>query len=125
MELPEVLKKQVDDLIGGLELTELEDRTLPGFVYDTSVLHKNGIPYFVILRNLLGFFDVKVFPSTSNLILFGYEQSPEMKEYLENQLREKKGLKFDISYVMNREEEKKYLDILIPLLQGGTDSSNQ
>ena len=124
MELPEVLKKQIDDIVDGLKFQELEDRTLPGFVYDTAVLHKNGKPYFVIIRNIMDFIDLKVFPSVSNLILYGYEQSPEMQEYLENSIKEKMGLDFDMSYVMNRKEEKRYLDLLTPLLQGETDSSN-
>ena len=124
MELPEVLKKQIDDIVDGLKFQELEDRTLPGFVYDTAVLHKNGKPYFVIIRNIMDFIDLKVFPSVSNLILYGYEQSPEMQEYLEKSIKEKMGLDFDLSYIMNRDEEKRYLDILIPLLQGETDSSN-
>ena len=72
----------------------------------------------------MDFIDLKVFPSVSNLILYGYEQSPEMQEYLEKSIKEKMGLDFDMSYIMNRDEEKRYLDILIPLLQGETDSSN-
>lgn len=124
MELPEVLKKQIDNVVDGLKFQELEDRTLPGFVYDTAVLHKDGKPYFLIIRNIMDFIDLKVFPSVSNLILYGYEQSPEMQEYLENSIKEKIGLDFDMSYVMNRKEEKRFLDILTPLLQGETDSSN-
>jgi len=123
--LPDVLKKQIDNIVDGLKFQELEDRTLPGFLYDTAVLHKNGKPYFIIVRNILDFIDLKVLPSVSNLILYGYEQSPEMQEYLENSIKEKLGIDFDMSYVLNRTEEKKYLNILIPLLQGGTDSSNQ
>jgi hypothetical protein len=123
--LPDVLKKQIDNIVDGLKFQELEDRTLPGFLYDTAVLHKNGKPYFIIVRNILDFIDLKVLPSVSNLILYGYEQSPEMQEYLENSIKEKLGIDFDMSYVLNRKEEKKYLNILIPLLQGGTDSSNQ
>ena len=118
MELPEVLKKQIDELVDGLKFTELEDRTLPGFVYDTAVLHKDGKPYFVLLRNLLGFIDLKVLPSSSNLIHYGYEQSPEMQKYLEKRIIETIGIDFHMSYIMNRDEEKKYLDILTPLLQG-------
>ena len=124
MELPEVLKKQIDDIVDGLKFQELEDRTLPGFAYDTAVLHKDGKPYFVLLRNIMDFIDLKVLPSVSNLILYGYEQSPEMQEYLEKSIKEKMGLDFDMSYIMNRDEEKRYLNILIPLLQGETDSSN-
>lgn len=123
--LPDVLKKQIDNIVDGLKFQELEDRTLPGFLYDTAVLHKNGKPYFIIVRNILDFIDLKVLPSVSNLILYGYEQSPEMQEYLENSIKERLGIDFDMSYVLNRKEEKKYLNILIPLLQGGTDSSNQ
>lgn len=125
MELPEVLKKQIDNLVDGLIFTDLEDRTLPGFVYDTAVLHKDGKPYFVLLRNVMGFIDLKVLPSSSNLIHYGYEQSPEMQEYLENRIKDTMGLDFDMSYVMTRDAEKKYLDILTPLLQGGMTSSNQ
>jgi hypothetical protein len=124
MELPEVLKKQIDNIVDGLKFQELDDRTLPGFVYDTAVLHKDGKPYFVLLRNLLDFIDLKVFPSSSNLIHYGYEQSPEMQEYLENRIKEKMGLEFDMSYVIDRNVEKRYVDILTPLLQGETDSSN-
>jgi len=125
MELPEVLKKQIDNLVDGLIFTDLDDRTLPGFVYDTAVLHKDGKPYFVLLRNVMDFIDLKVLPSSSNLIHYGYEQSPEMQEYLENRIKDTMGLDFDMSYVMNRDEEKRYLDILTPLLQGGMTSSNQ
>ena len=125
MELPEVLKKQIDNLVDGLIFTDLEDRTLPGFVYDTAVLHKDGKPYFVLLRNVMDFIDLKVLPSSSNLIHYGYEQSPEMQEYLENRIKDTMGLDFDMSYVMTRDAEKKYLDILTPLLQGGMTSSNQ
>jgi len=125
MELPEVLKKQIDNLVDGLIFTDLEDRTLPGFVYDTAVLHKDGKPYFVLLRNVMGFIDLKVLPSSSNLIHYGYEQSPEMQEYLENRIKDTMGLDFDMSYVMTRDAEKRYLDILTPLLQGGMTSSNQ
>lgn len=124
MELPEVLKKQIDNIVDGLKFQELDDRTLPGFVYDTAVLHKDGKPYFILLRNLLDFIDLKVFPSSSNLIHYGYEQSPEMQEYLENRIKEKMGLEFDMSYVIDRNVEKRYVDILTPLLQGETDSSN-
>ena len=125
MELPEVLKKQIDNLVDGLIFTDLEDRTLPGFVYDTADLHKDGKPYFVLLRNVIGFIDLKVLPSSSNLIHYGYEQSPEMQEYLENRIKDTMGLDFDMSYVMTRDAEKRYLDILTPLLQGGMTSSNQ
>ncbi len=125
MELPEVLKKQIDNIVDGLKFTDLEERTLPGWVNDASVLHKDGKPYFVLLRNVMDFIDLKVLPSMSNLILYGFEQSPEMQEYLENRIKEKMGLDFDMSYVMDREQEKLYLDILIPLLQGETPSSNQ
>lgn len=125
MELPEVLKKQIDNLVDGLIFTDLEDRTLPGFVYDTAVLHKDGKPYFVLLRNVMDFIDLKVLPSSSNLIHYGYEQSPEMQEYLENRIKDTMGLDFDMSYVMTRDAEKRYLDILTPLLQGGMTSSNQ
>ena len=125
MELPDIIKKQIDNLVDGLIFTDLEDRTLPGFVYDTAVLHKDGKPYFVLLRNVMGFIDLKVLPSSSNLIHYGYEQSPEMQEYLENRIKDTMGLDFDMSYVMTRDAEKKYLDILTPLLQGGMTSSNQ
>lgn len=125
MELPEVIKKQINNLVDGLKFTELEDRTLPGFIYDSAVLHKDGKPYFIIFRNLLGFIDLKVLPSSSNLIHYGYEQSPEMEEYLENRIKQTMGINFDMSYVMNRKDEKRYVDILTPLLQGGTTPSNQ
>ena len=125
MELPDIIKKQIDNLVDGLIFTDLEDRTLPGFVYDTAVLHKDGKPYFVLLRNVMGFIDLKVLPSSSNLIHYGYEQSPEMQEYLENRIKDTMGLDFDMSYVMTRDAEKRYLDILTPLLQGGMTSSNQ
>ena len=118
MELPEVLKKQIDNIVDGLKFTDLEERTLPGWVNDASVLHKDGKPYFVLLRNVMDFIDLKVLPSMSNLVLYGFEQSPEMQEYLENRIKEKMGLDFDMSYVMDRKQEKLYLDILIPLLQG-------
>ena len=125
MELPDIIKKQIDNLVDGLIFTDLDDRTLPGFVYDTAVLHKDGKPYFVLLRNVMGFIDLKVLPSSSNLIHYGYEQSPEMQEYLENRIKDTMGLDFDMSYVMTRDAEKRYLDILTPLLQGGMTSSNQ
>ena len=125
MELPDIIKKQIDNLVDGLIFTDLEDRTLPGFVYDTAVLHKDGKPYFVLLRNVMDFIDLKVLPSSSNLIHYGYEQSPEMQEYLENRIKDTMGLDFDMSYVMTRDAEKRYLDILTPLLQGGMTSSNQ
>ncbi len=125
MELPDIIKKQIDNLVDGLIFTDLDDRTLPGFVYDTAVLHKDGKPYFVLLRNVMDFIDLKVLPSSSNLIHYGYEQSPEMQEYLENRIKDTMGLDFDMSYVMTRDAEKKYLDILTPLLQGGMTSSNQ
>jgi hypothetical protein len=41
-----------------------------------------------------------------------------MEEYFEEKLREELGLDFDMSYVMNRDTERKYLEILIPLLKG-------
>ncbi len=125
MELPDIIKKQIDNLVDGLIFTDLDDRTLPGFVYDTAVLHKDGKPYFVLLRNVMDFIDLKVLPSSSNLIHYGYEQSPEMQEYLENRIKDTMGLDFDMSYVMTRDAEKRYLDILTPLLQGGMTSSNQ
>ncbi len=124
MELPEILKKQIDELINGLSIKQLDNVDLPGWVTNPVVLHKNGKPYFIIFKNIMGFIDVKIFPSASNLVHFGYEQSPDMQEYLEKSIKDSTGLDFDMSYVMNREEEKKYVDILTPLLQGGTDSSN-
>jgi len=125
MELPDIIKKQIDELVDGLKIKNLNDRTLPGWIEDALVLHKNGKPYFILFKNIMGFIDVKIFPSASNLIYFGYEQSPDMQEYLEKSLKDSTGLNFDMSYVMNREEEKKFADILIPLLQGGMTSSNQ
>ena len=116
-EVPEIVKRQIDNLVDGLKIEELEDRTLPGFVYDAAVLHKNGLPIFVIVRNIMDGIDVKVLPSSSNLVLYGYEQSPEIQEYLEESLRDKLGLDFDMSYVMGRKSEKEYLDILIPYLK--------
>ena len=50
--LPDVLKKQIDNIVDGLKFQELEDRTLPGFLYDTAVLHKNGKPYFIINKKI-------------------------------------------------------------------------
>jgi hypothetical protein len=39
-----------------------------------------------------------------------------MGEYFEEKLREELGIDFDMSYVMNRETERKYLEILIPMI---------
>ena len=48
----------------------------------------------------------------SNLILFGYGQSPSIEEYFEKRVKEKKGVDFDMSYLLNRKTEKKYLKAL-------------
>ena len=117
-EIPEVLKKQIDDLFVGIEGRELHDRDLPGWFTDSIVFHRNGKPLFMVSKNITDGIDVRIFPSMSNVILFGYEHSPEMEEYFEEKLREELGLDFDMSYVMNRETERKYLEILIPLLKG-------
>lgn len=116
-EIPEILKKQIDDLFVGIEGRELHDRDLPGWFTDSVVFHRNGKPLFMVSRNMMLGIDVRIFPSTSNIILFGYEHSPEMREYFEEKLINELGLDFDMSYVMNRETERKYLEILIPLLK--------
>ncbi len=125
MELPEILKKQIDELINGLSIKQLDNVDLPGWVTNPVVLHKNGKPIFVISENIMGFRDLKIFPSSSNLILYGYKQSPKMGEYLEQQLNKKTGLNWDFSYVMESQTEKKYLDVLIPALQPRNPSSIQ
>lgn len=119
--IPEVLKKQIDDLFVGIEGRELHDRDLPGWFTDSIVFHRNGKPLFMVSKNIMDGIDARIFPSMSNVILFGYEHSPEMEEYFEEKLREELGIDFDMSYVMNRETEKKYLEILIPLLKEKLD----
>jgi len=117
MEIPEILKKQIDNLFIGIEGHELHDRDLPGWFTDSIVFHRDGKPLFMVSKNIMEGIDVRIFPSTSNVILFGYEHSPEMEEYFEEKLRDELGLDFDMSYIMNRETERKYLEILIPLLK--------
>lgn len=117
-EVPEILKKQIDDLFVGIEGHELHDRDLPGWFTDSVVFHRNGKPLFMVSRNMMMGIDVRIFPSMSNVILFGYEHSPEMTEYFEEKLKDELNLDFDMSYVMNRDTERKYLEILIPLLKG-------
>jgi len=115
-EIPEILKKQIDDLFVGIKGHGLHDRDLPGWFTDSIVFHRNGKPIFMVSRNMMMGIDVRIFPSMSKVILFGYEHSPEMTEYFEEKLREELGLDFDMSYVMNRETERKYLEILIPMI---------
>jgi len=52
----------------------------------------------------------------SNLILFGYGQSPSIEEYFEKRVKEKTGMDFDMSYVLDRETERKYLKSLKEIL---------
>lgn len=117
MEIPEAIKKQIDDLFVGIEGRELHDRDLPGWFTDSIVFHKDGKPLFMVSKNIMDGIDLRIFPSMSNVVLFGYEQSPTMQEYFEDKFREEIGLDFDISYVMGRKLERDYLDILIPLLK--------
>ena len=116
MEIPKILKKQIDDLFVGIEGRELHDRDLPGWFTDSIVFHKDGKPLFMLSKNIMDGIDVRIFPSMSKVVLFGYEQSPAMQEYFEDKFREEIGLDFDMSYIMGRKLERDYLDILIPLL---------
>ena len=106
MEIPEILKKQIDNLFVGIERRELHDWDLPGWFTDSIVFHKNGNPLFMVSKNLMEGIDVRIFPSTSNIILFGYEHSSVMEEYFEEKVREELGLDFDMSYVMDRKDRK-------------------
>lgn len=117
MEIPKILKKQIDDLFVGIEGRELHDRDLPGWFTDSIVFHKDGKPLFMLSKNIMDGIDLRIFPSMSNVVLFGYEQSPTMQEYFEDKFREEIGLDFDMSYIMGRKLERDYLDILIPLLK--------
>jgi hypothetical protein len=71
----------------------------------------------MVSKNIMDGIDLRIFPSMSNVVLFGYEQSPAMQEYFEDKFREEIGLDFDMSYIMGRKLERDYLDILIPLLK--------
>ena len=117
MEIPKILKKQIDDLFVGIEGRELHDRDLTGCFTDSIVFHKDGKPLFMLSKNIMDGIDLRIFPSMSNVVLFGYEQSPTMQEYFEDKFREEIGLDFDMSYIMGRKLERDYLDILIPLLK--------
>lgn len=112
MEIPESIKKQIDNLIDRVIPYELHDRDLPGWFTDSILFHDNGNPIFIISKNFLEFTDLRIFPSMSNLILFGYGQSPSIEEYFEKRVKEKKGVDFDMSYLLNRKTEKKYLKAL-------------
>lgn len=116
MELPEVLKKQIDNLIDGVVPYKLHDRDLPGWFTESTVFHDNGKPIFMISKNIMDFIDLRIFPSMSNLILFGYGQSPSIEEYFEKRVKEKIGMDFDMSYVLDRETERKYLKSLKEIL---------
>jgi len=116
MELPEVLKKQIDNLIDGVVHYELHDTDLTGWFTENIVFHDNGKPIFMISKNIMDFIDLRIFPSMSNLILFGYGQSPSIEEYFEKRVKEKTGMDFDISYVLDRETERKYLESLKEIL---------
>jgi len=116
MELPEVLKKQIDNLLDGVVPYELHDTDLPGWFTESIVFHDNGKPIFMISKNIMEFIDLRIFPSMSNLILFGYGQSPSIEEYFEKRVKEKTGMHFDMSYVLDRETERKYLKSLKEIL---------
>jgi hypothetical protein len=58
------------------------------------------------------FIDLRIFPSMSNLILYGYGRSPSIEEYFEKRVKEKIGMDFDMSYLLDRKTERKYLEAL-------------
>jgi hypothetical protein len=112
MEIPEAIKKQIDNLIDGVVPYELHDRDLPGWFTDSILFHDNGKPIFILSKNIMEFIDLRIFPSMSNLILYGYGRSPSIEEYFEKRVKEKIGMDFDMSYLLDRKTERKYLEAL-------------
>jgi hypothetical protein len=102
MEIPEAIKKQIDNLIDG--------------VVPYVLFHDNGKPIFILSKNIMEFIDLRIFPSMSNLILYGYGQSPSIEEYFEKRVKEKIGMDFGMSYLLDRKTERKYLEALKEIL---------
>ncbi len=105
-EIPEVVKKQIDDMFEGLGSVTVD---LPGFTYDGILYHKNGKPLFTVSRNVVNAIDVQIFPSYSNLLHFGFEYSDSMKQYFASKLK-KMGIKYDKIYILPFWREKDFLE---------------
>jgi len=77
--IPEVIKKQIDDLFEGLEIG--------GDEYNI-IFHKNGKPIFVNFENFMGGNDVAFFRDIGNIIFYGIELIPSIKDYIYNKVHE-------------------------------------
>jgi hypothetical protein len=95
MEIPEAIKKQIDNLIDGVVPYELHDRDLPGWFTDSILFHDNGKPIFILSKNIMEFIDLRI-----------------IEEYFEKRVKEKIGMDFDMSYLLDRKTERKYLEAL-------------
>jgi len=103
--IPEVIKKQIDDLFDGLEIGG-DDYTI--------IFHKNGKPVFANFENLMGGNDVAFFRDIGNIIFYGIELIPSVKDYIYEKVREKLeeiGMSEDelfYLYVFSPERDKQY-----------------
>lgn len=77
--IPEVIKKQIDDLFDGLEIG--------GDEYNI-IFQKNGKPVFANFENLMGGNDVAFFRDIGNIIFYGIELIPSIKDYIYNKVHE-------------------------------------
>lgn len=77
--IPEIVKKQIDDLFDGLEIG--------GDEYNI-IFKKNGKPVFANFENLMGGNDVAFFRDIGNIIFYGIELIPSIKDYIYNKVHE-------------------------------------
>jgi hypothetical protein len=111
--IPEVIKKQIDDLFDGLEIG--------GDEYNI-IFHKNGKPIFVHFENFMGSSDVAFLRDIGNIIFYGIELMPSVKDYIYNKVHEllvdvgmPSDEEFDL-YVLSPTRDKEYRELFYDMM---------
>jgi hypothetical protein len=114
--IPEAIKKQIDDLFEGLEYV--------GDEY-TIFFHKNGEPIFSSFENVMGTNDVAFFRDISNPIFYFMDSSENIQDYIYKKVEEKLlklGMPEDIQfylYTFRPERDKHYREVFYEVLEDG------
>jgi hypothetical protein len=117
IEIPKMVKKQIDDLFVDLKFSEAVGGNMIAFHKDKEVL-------FVLLENIMGGLDFYILPSRSNLLYFGFGEDSIVKKYFEGKLNEYlesnqaelrpyDGVFYDDVNILSFSEEKHLLNDLI------------
>ena len=118
IEIPKMVKKQIDDLFVDLKFSEAVGGNMIAFHKDKEVL-------FVLSENVMGGLDFYILPSRSKLLYFGFGDESITKKYFveklnehldsnQDELRPYDGVFYDDIYILSFSEEKELINNLIP-----------